>query len=165
MDTIFALATARGKAGVAVIRISGTNATQALRAMGAAVPKPRQAALRLLSDGEGRPLDEALVLVFEAGASFTGERVVELQIHGSMATAAAVLRVLSDLPEFREAEPGEFTRRALENERMDLTQVEGLADLIDAETEAQRRQALRVLSGAIGERAETWRTRSSLARA
>lgn len=159
MDTIFALATVRGKAGVAVIRISGADATEALRAMGAAVPQPRRAALCLLSDGDGRPLDEALVLAFEAGASFTGEPVVELQIHGSMATATAVLRLLSELPGFREAEPGEFTRRALENERMDLTQVEGLADLIDAETEAQRRQALRVLSGAIGARAESWRTR------
>ncbi|WP_095587810.1 tRNA uridine-5-carboxymethylaminomethyl(34) synthesis GTPase MnmE [Actibacterium ureilyticum] len=159
MDTIFALATARGKAGVAVIRISGPDAAQALAAFGATLPAPRRAALRQLSDTNGQPLDEALVLYFEAGASFTGEPVVELQIHGSMATAAAVLHLLSQVPGCREAEPGEFTRRALENERMDLTQVEGLADLIDAETEAQRRQALRVLSGAIGDRAEIWRAR------
>ncbi|MCV2882102.1 tRNA uridine-5-carboxymethylaminomethyl(34) synthesis GTPase MnmE [Actibacterium sp. XHP0104] len=157
MDTIYALATARGKAGVAVIRISGPHASVALSALGADVPTPRRAALRLLRQGD-EVLDEALVLRFEAGHSFTGEEVVELHTHGSSATVTAVLRALSDIDGLRLAEPGEFTRRALENERLDLAQVEGLSDLIEAETEAQRKQALRVLSGAIGKRAEVWRS-------
>jgi tRNA modification GTPase len=102
-------------------------------------------------------LDEALVLVFPEGASFTGEQVVEFHLHGSIAVVTAVLQVLSSMPGLRAAEAGEFTRRALENGRLDLAQVEGLADLIDAETEAQRRQALRVLSGDLGRLAEVWR--------
>lgn len=158
MDTIYALATARGKAGVAVIRISGPQACQALTALGAAVPPWRKAGLRKLFDGQGIYLDEALILAFPDGGSFTGEEVVELHTHGSPATVAAVLRALSEIDGLRMAEPGEFTRRALENEQLDLAQVEGLADLLEAETEAQRRQALRVLSGAIGQRAEVWRS-------
>ncbi|NHX27534.1 GTP-binding protein, partial [Escherichia coli] len=113
--------------------------------------------LRLLRQGD-EVLDEALVLRFDAGHSFTGEEVVELHTHGSPATVTAVLRALSAIDGLRLAEPGEFTRRALENERLDLAQVEGLSDLIEAETEAQRKQALRVLSGAIGKRAEVWRS-------
>lgn len=158
MDTIYALATARGKAGVAVIRISGPAACDALAALGAARPDWRKAGLRKLTDPAGIYLDEALVLAFPKGASFTGEEVVELHTHGSPATIAAVLRALSEIEGLRMAEPGEFTRRALENEQLDLAQVEGLADLLEAETEAQRRQALRVLSGAIGQRAEVWRS-------
>ena len=104
-------------------------------------------------------LDEALVLWFPGPNSFTGEDVAELHLHGSLATVDAVLRALGDQPGHRLAEPGEFTRRALENERLDLAQVEGLSDLIEAETEAQRRQALRVLSGALGARAAGWRSR------
>lgn len=157
MDTIFAPATARGKAGLAVIRLSGPRAWDAVSALGANLPEPRRAALRLLTDASGEVLDEALVLLFEDGASFTGERVAELHLHGSTATIAAVLRVLGAMGGLRFAEPGEFTRRALENERLDLPQVEGLADLIESETEAQRRQALRVLSGALGQKAEGWR--------
>jgi tRNA modification GTPase len=102
-------------------------------------------------------LDEALILTFEDRASFTGESVVELQLHGSVAVVAAVLRELGSISGLRQADPGEFTRRALENGRLDLAQVEGLADLIEAETEAQRRQALRVLSGDLGSKAEGWR--------
>lgn len=158
MDTIYALATARGKAGVAVIRISGPQACAALIALGASAPAWRKAGLRRLFDGDGVYLDESLVLTFPQGASFTGEEVVELHTHGSPATVAAVLRALSGLDGLRMAEPGEFTRRALENEQLDVAQVEGLADLLEAETEAQRRQALRVLSGAIGQRAEVWRS-------
>ncbi|WP_093968655.1 tRNA uridine-5-carboxymethylaminomethyl(34) synthesis GTPase MnmE [Actibacterium lipolyticum] len=158
MDTIYALATARGKAGVAVIRISGPDAKTAVASFGASLPKPRMAGLRNLHSADGTLLDEALILWFESGASFTGEEVVELHTHGSPATVTAVLRALSDVDGLRLAEPGEFTRRALENERLDLAQVEGLSDLIEAETEAQRRQALRVLSGAIGQRAESWRS-------
>lgn len=155
MDTIFALASARGKAGVAVVRLSGPLAHAAVGKF-CALPEPRRAALRrLMLDGE--VLDEALVLLFAAGASFTGEASAELQLHGSTAVVARVLRALADIDGLRMAEAGEFTRRALENGQLDLTQVEGLADLIDAETEAQRRQAMRVLSGALGQRVEAWR--------
>jgi tRNA modification GTPase len=159
MDTIFATATARGKAGLSVIRLSGPRAWAAVEALGAAVPPGRTLALRRLVDASGEALDDALVVVFEEGASFTGERSAELHLHGSPATVAAVLRSLGGMPDLRMAEPGEFTRRALENGRLDLAQVEGLADLIEAETEAQRRQALRVLEGALGARAESWRGR------
>lgn len=155
MDTIFALASARGRAGVSVVRISGPESWETLRGLGASVPEPRRAALRRLRH-RGEVLDEALVLAFAAGASFTGEESAELHLHGSVAVVSVVLRALGDLG-LRPAEPGEFTRRALENGRLDLTQVEGLADLIDAETEAQRRQAFRVMQGAIGKRAEAWR--------
>ncbi|THD76849.1 tRNA uridine-5-carboxymethylaminomethyl(34) synthesis GTPase MnmE [Thalassobius vesicularis] len=157
MDTIFALATAHGKAGVAVIRVSGPSAHAACKALCGDIPQPRKASLRLLKDQDGVRLDEALVLTFADRHSFTGEEVVEFQLHGSTAVVAAVLRVLGSLEGLRQAEPGEFTRRALENGRLDLAQVEGLADLIEAETEAQRRQALRVLSGDLGKRAEQWR--------
>ncbi len=156
LDTIYALASARGKAGVAVVRLSGALAHTAVAALCGALPDPRRAALRKLRWG-GQDLDEALVVLFEAGASFTGEAVAELHVHGSTAVVQSVLRALADQTGLRMAEPGEFTRRALENGRLDLAQVEGLADLIDAETEAQRRQALRVLSGAVGKRAEGWR--------
>lgn len=155
VDTIYALASARGKAGVAVIRISGPKAHEAL-AMMASVPKPRQASLRRLM-WQGVMLDEALVLVFSEGASFTGEASVELHLHGGQAVVFAVLYALEAISGLRLAEAGEFTRRALENGCLDLTQVEGLADLIDAETEAQRRQSLRVLSGAIGKKVDGWR--------
>ncbi len=155
MDTIFALASARGKAGVAVIRISGPMAHFAV-ARFCVLPVARHAALRrLIWDSE--VLDEALVLLFDSGASFTGELSAELQLHGSIAVVARVLRTLAQMDGLRMAEPGEFTRRALENGRLDLTQVEGLADLIDAETEAQRKQAMRVLSGALGQRVDVWR--------
>lgn len=156
MDTIFALATARGKAGVAIIRISGPASHDAVRHLAGDVPEMRRAVLRTLRSG-GEVLDQGLVLTFCEGSGFTGERAAELQLHGSTAVTRAVLKVLSGLPGLRQAEPGEFTRRALENDRLDLAQVEGLADLIDAETEIQRKQALRVLSGAIGKRAQLWR--------
>lgn len=162
MDTIFALASARGKAGVAVLRISGPLAHQAVLRVCGNLPRPREAALRRL-EWNGILLDEALVLIFPEGSSFTGEAVAELHLHGSIAVVQSVLRALGEMDGLRLAEAGEFTRRALENGRLDLTQVEGLADLIDAETEAQRRQALRVMSGVIGRKASTWRT--SLVRA
>lgn len=156
MDTIYALASARGKAGVAVLRLSGPAAHDAAVMLCGDLPPARRASLRRLVCN-GVELDQALVLVFPQGESFTGEPSVELHLHGSLAVVQSVMRVLSGIPGLRLAEPGEFTRRALENGRLDLAQVEGLADLIDAETEAQRRQALRVLSGAIGRRAEEWR--------
>lgn len=156
MDTIFALATARGKAGVAVVRLSGPAAHEAVAALCGDVPELRRASVRRLA-WQGEVLDEALVLAFGRGASFTGEDMAELQLHGSLAVVASVIRALSAMQGLRQADPGEFTRRALENGRLDLTQVEGLADLIDAETEMQQRQAMRVLSGAVGKRAEAWR--------
>src|SRR3990167_2346853 len=141
MDTIFALASARGKAGVAVVRLSGP-VSHAAVARFCAVPPLRRAILRRLI-WQNEVLDDALVLLFGAGASFTGEDSAELQLHGSTAVVSAVLRALSQIDGLRMAEPGEFTRRALENGCLDLTQVEGLADLIDAETESQRKQAQR----------------------
>ncbi|MEJ1992168.1 MAG: tRNA uridine-5-carboxymethylaminomethyl(34) synthesis GTPase MnmE, partial [Maritimibacter sp.] len=131
MDTIFALASARGRAGVAVIRISGPEAFQAADRLCSSRPVER--GLRMLRDLDGNPLDEALVLCFDPGHSFTGEAVVELQTHGAVAVIDALLRVLGQIDGLRLAEPGEFTRRALENGQLDLAQVEGLADLIEAE--------------------------------
>jgi len=157
MDTIFALASAQGKAGVAVVRISGPRASEAGLALAGSLPEPRRSAVRLLTDSAGGFLDEALVLRFQAGASFTGEDIVELHLHGSVAVVKAVLRELGRLDGLRLAEAGEFTRRALENGRLDLTQVEALADLIESETEAQRRHALRVFSGALGKKVSDWR--------
>jgi len=156
MDTIYAQASGRGKAGVAVIRLSGPRAWEAITALCGRLPAPRQASVRLLKI-EGEVLDEALVLCFEAGRSFTGEESAELHLHGAVATVAAVLKALGSLGFLRLAEPGEFTRRAMESGRLDLSQVEGLADLIEAETEAQRKQALAVLSGSVGRMVETWR--------
>ncbi|WP_374373637.1 tRNA uridine-5-carboxymethylaminomethyl(34) synthesis GTPase MnmE [Tabrizicola sp.] len=156
MDTIYALATARGRSGLAVVRVSGPVASAAGLALCGSLPAARVAGLRRLSWG-GELLDEALVLSFAAGSSFTGEAVVELHCHGGPAVVGAVLRALASQPGLRLAEPGEFTRRALENGVLDLAQVEGLADLIDAETEAQRRQAVRVLSGSVGQKVEGWR--------
>ncbi|MHA7867321.1 MAG: tRNA uridine-5-carboxymethylaminomethyl(34) synthesis GTPase MnmE [Salipiger thiooxidans] len=157
MDTIFALASAPGKAGVAVIRVSGPLAWEAGVRLAGSLPEPRRTAVRVLRDRQGGALDEALVLAFPEGASFTGERVVEFQIHGSQAILRAVLRELDAVDGLRMAEPGEFTRRALENDRLDLTQVEALADLIESETESQRVQALRVFSGALGQKVDGWR--------
>ncbi len=156
MDTIFALASARGKAGVSVLRISGPDALSVFDVFQVARPEPRVAAVRTLMGVDG-PLDQVLALRFDAPASFTGEDVVELHTHGSVSVVNAALSVLSDCAGFRLAEAGEFTRRALENERLDIAQVEGLADLIEAETEAQRRQALAVFSGALGKLADGWR--------
>ncbi|MBY0350706.1 tRNA uridine-5-carboxymethylaminomethyl(34) synthesis GTPase MnmE [Tabrizicola sp.] len=156
MDTIYALATARGRSGLAVVRVSGPAAFAAGQALCGSLPALRLAGLRRVM-WLGELLDEALVLSFAEGASFTGEAVVELHCHGGPAVVGAVLRALSEQPGLRLAEPGEFTRRALENGVLDLAQVEGLADLIDAETEAQRRQAVRVLSGSVGQKVESWR--------
>ncbi|WP_145105202.1 tRNA uridine-5-carboxymethylaminomethyl(34) synthesis GTPase MnmE [Cereibacter sediminicola] len=157
MDTIYALASARGKAGVAVLRLSGPQAHEAVAAFGVSLPEVRRAALRRLT-WNGEVLDEALILLFAEGASFTGERSAEIHLHGSAAAVSSVLRALSEQPGLRLADAGEFTRRALDNGRLDLAQVEGLADLLDSETEAQRRQAMRIFSGAIGKRTERWRT-------
>lgn len=154
MDTIYALATAPGRAGVSVFRLSGPKASDIAALMVGSVPEAR--GLRRVRNGDGEILDEALILRFAQNRSFTGEEVVEFHLHGSVAVAAAVSTRFASLGA-RLAEPGEFTRRALENGRLDLAQVEGLADLIDAETEAQRKQALAVFRGVLGDLAETWR--------
>jgi len=161
LETIYALSTAPGRAGVAVLRVSGAHAVPALEALtGAGVPPPRAATLRRFIDPEtGAALDRGLAIFFPAPASFTGEDVVELHLHGGRAVIAGVLAALARLPGLRAAAPGEFTRRAFENGKLDLTEVEGLADLIDAETQAQRKQALRQMEGALGKLYEGWRAR------
>lgn len=156
MDTIFALATARGKAGVAVIRMSGPMVSAVVQLLAGDLPTPRRASLRRLR-WEGSVLDDALVIRFERDASFTGEESAEFQVHGGRATVQAVLQALGEIPGMRMADAGEFTRRALENGRLDLSQVEGLADLVEAETEMQRRQALRVMEGGLRDRVSGWR--------
>lgn len=157
-DTVFALATAPGTAAIAVIRLSGPSARSALeRLTDRPVPAPRVASLRWILDENGTRLDQALVLYFEAPDSYTGDDLVELQCHGGRAVVAAVLRRLGRDPALRPAMPGEFTQRAFENGRMDLTQVEGLGDLLAAETEGQRRLAMGGLSGRLRRQAEAWR--------
>ena len=158
-DTIFALASGRGRAGVAVIRVSGPQADEALRQLSRAeLPSERTASIRTLVGKTNNALiDAALVLRFAGPRSYTGEDVVELQAHGGPAVISRLLDELGALPGLRLAEPGEFTRRAVENGRLDLTQAEALADLVEAETEAQRRQAVRQLEGGLGQLYENWR--------
>jgi tRNA modification GTPase len=159
-DTIFALSSGRPPAAIAVVRISGPRAHVALEQLIGRVPQPRRASLARVRDPEtGAIIDEALALWFPAPNSETGEDMAELQVHGGRAVIAAVLAALAKFAGLRHAEAGEFTRRAFENGRMDLTAVEGLADLVAAETEAQRRQAYQHLKGLLGDRAETWRQR------
>jgi tRNA modification GTPase len=159
-DTIFALSSGRPPVAVAVIRVSGPRARAALETLAGRVPEPRRARLTRLRDRPGGDvLDEALTLWFPAPNSETGEDVAELQVHGGQAVIASVLNALGRIEGLRPAEPGEFTRRAFENGRLDLTAVDGLADLIFAETEAQRRQAYRQLAGTLGQRVENWRSR------
>ena len=158
--TIFALSSGRPPAAIAVIRISGPRAGAALEALGVKVPPPRQAKLARIRDPRsGEIIDEALALWFPGPNSETGEDVAELQAHGGPAVIAAILDGLGGIDGLRMAEPGEFTRRGFENGKLDLTAVEGLADLVAAETEGQRRQAFRQMKGLLGDRAETWRER------
>ena len=159
--TIFALSSGPGKCGVAVFRISGPDACAALRAVaGAPLPEPGSAAFRRLHDpASGEAIDDALVLRFAAPASFTGEDVAELQTHGSPAVLRRLQSVLGGIEGLRVADPGEFTLRAFRNGKLDLPRVEGLADLIDAETDSQRRLALRAMQGEVSERIASWRTR------
>ena len=155
--TIFALSSGRPPAAIAVIRISGTRAGHALTALGVKIPKPRQAALARIRDSDNEIIDEALALWFPAPNSETGEDTAELQLHGGRAVIAGVLDALGRIEGLRPAEAGEFTRRAFENGKLDLTAVEGLADLVSAETQGQRRQAFRQMKGLLGNRAESWR--------
>ncbi|MCL2430484.1 MAG: tRNA uridine-5-carboxymethylaminomethyl(34) synthesis GTPase MnmE [Alphaproteobacteria bacterium] len=159
-STIFALSSGRPPAAIAVVRISGPKAGAALEALIGRVPEPRKATLARVRDPRhGEVIDEGLALWFPAPRSETGQDTVELQLHGGQAVIAGVLDALSTIDGCRLAEPGEFTRRAFENGRLDLTAVEGLADLIAAQTPAQRRLAFRQLKGLIGDRAEDWRRR------
>jgi tRNA modification GTPase len=156
-ETIYALSSGRPPAAIAVVRISGPRAGEALKALARKIPAPRKATLARLRGRDGAIIDHALALWFPAPHSETGEDVAELQLHGGRAVIAAVLGALSELTGLRPAEAGEFTRRAFENGKLDLTAVEGLADLVMAETEGQRRQAFRQMTGALGNRAENWR--------
>jgi tRNA U34 5-carboxymethylaminomethyl modifying GTPase MnmE/TrmE len=161
--TIFALSSGRPPAAIAVIRISGTRAGDALAALGVKIPEPRKAVLARIRDQNSSDaneiIDEALALWFPGPNSETGEDTAELQIHGGPAVIAVTLDALSRIEGLRPAEAGEFTRRAFENGKLDLTAVEGLADLVSAETQGQRRQAFRQMKGLLGNRAETWRQR------
>ena len=159
IETICALSSGAGRAGVAVIRVSGPAAGDAVRRIaGIAAPTPRHATLAdLIDERDQSRIDQSVLLWFPGPASFTGEDVAEFHIHGGRATIDAVIDTLVAAPDLRLAEPGEFTRRAFENGKMDLTAAEGLADLIDAETDAQRRQALRQLDGALGSIYDGWR--------
>ncbi|MDG4646962.1 tRNA uridine-5-carboxymethylaminomethyl(34) synthesis GTPase MnmE [Roseibacterium sp. SDUM158017] len=157
MDTIFALATARGRSGVAVIRVSGPQAFEISHILTGTRPVPATKTLRRVVDGEGALVDHALVLGFVAPRSFTGEDVVEFHVHGSPAVISAVEALIDGTGLARPAEAGEFTRRALMNDKLDIAQVEGLGDLLSAETEAQRKQAMRLLDGKLGRVADAWR--------
>ena len=157
MDTIYALATATGVAGVAIIRVSGPAASVSCKAITGLKPNSKKPRVSKIVDSSGQLIDRGLVLWFDEGKSFTGEATAEYQVHGSSAVVKALLEELSLQPEHRQAGPGEFTRRALENGQLDLTQIEGLADLLNSETEVQRQQAIRVFEGAIGQRVEVWR--------
>ncbi|GJD73560.1 tRNA uridine-5-carboxymethylaminomethyl(34) synthesis GTPase MnmE [Methylobacterium goesingense] len=157
--TLFAPATGPGRSAVSVIRISGPASADVIRTLAGPLPAPRRLSLRTLRAPDGTPLDEALVAWMPGPASFTGEDMVELHLHGGIAVRSAVLRALADIPACCPAEPGAFTRRAFLNGRLDLTEAEGIADLIDAETEAQRRQALRQLDGVLGRIVADWRHR------
>jgi tRNA modification GTPase len=169
-DTIFALSSGRPPAAIAVVRVSGPGTRDAILALTGRLPKPREATLLRLKSRNGEvsgvpaessieAIDDAVVLWFPGPRSETGEDTAEFQVHGGYAVIAAVLSALGGVAGLRPAAPGEFTRRAFENGKLDLTRVEGLADLIAAETEAQRRQAFRQLKGLLGDRAEQWRRR------
>ncbi|MHB0770723.1 tRNA uridine-5-carboxymethylaminomethyl(34) synthesis GTPase MnmE [Bradyrhizobium sp. 5.13L] len=158
-QTIFALSSGRPPSALAVVRVSGPQARLALTALAGKMPAPRRASRRLLRDGAGQPIDDAVVLWFPGPGSATGEDVAEFHVHGSRAVLTALFAAFSVVPNMRAAEPGEFTRRAFENGKLDLTEAEGLDDLIHADTDRQRRQALRQLQGLLGNRARDWRER------
>ena len=156
-DIIFALASAKGRAGVSVIRISGDNSITSVEKILRKNLSSNNKCLRKIYDSNNSVIDEVLILTFKKSASFTGDETVEIHCHGSIAVVSHILRTLSSLENFRIAEPGEFTRKALENGNLDLIQVEGLADLIESETEAQRRLAVRSMDGALSKKVQIWR--------
>src|SRR6186713_1973737 len=157
-QTIFALSSGRPPSAIAIVRVSGPQAGPALMALGGRIPPARAATRMLLRDAGGQPLDDAVVLWFPGPGSATGEDVAEFHVHGGRAVLAALLAAILIIPNMRAAEPGEFTRRAFENGKLDLTEAEGLDDLIHADTDRQRRQALRQLKGLLGDKARNWRT-------
>jgi tRNA modification GTPase len=158
-DTIFALSSGAPPAGIAVIRVSGPAASDALRSLAGRLPEPRRAVMASLRDGAGDLLDQAMVLWLPGPATVTGEDVVELHCHGGRAVIAAVLAALAQVPGLRAAGPGEFTRRAFANGRIDLAEAEGLADLLTAETELQRCAALAMAAGGFSDVVNGWRLR------
>ena len=159
MDTIFALASAPGKAGISIVRLSGPLAINVAEKLTKSKLKEKQPNLRVIYDSDNHFIDQALILLFSKPYSFTGENVVEFHLHGSNAVVSSVIKLLCNFKGLRAAEPGEFTRCALENGKIDLAQVEGLADLIDAETDAQHKQAARIFNGALGEKTKEWRAK------
>ena len=158
-QTIFALSSGRPPSAIAIVRISGAQAGPALTVLVGKIPVPRMATRALLRDVGQRPIDDAVVLWFPGPASATGEDVAELHVHGGRAVLAALFATLAAFENVRAAEPGEFTRRGFENGKLDLTEAEGLDDLIHADTDRQRRQALRQLKGLLGDKARDWRAR------
>ncbi|WP_315781032.1 MULTISPECIES: tRNA uridine-5-carboxymethylaminomethyl(34) synthesis GTPase MnmE [unclassified Bradyrhizobium] len=156
-QTIFALSSGRLPSAIAIVRLSGPYAGAALQTLAGRIPMARMATRVMLREGQGEPIDDAVVLWFPGPASATGEDVAELHVHGSRAVIATLFSVFAVMPQLRAAEPGEFTRRAFENGKIDLTEAEGLDDLIHADTDRQRRQALRQLKGLLGDRARSWR--------
>lgn len=156
-QTIFALSSGRPPSAIAIVRVSGPQAGPALEKLAGNIPAARMATRALLRDGGGQPIDDAVVLWFPAPASATGEDVAEFHIHGGRAVLGALFNALAGVHGLRPAEAGEFTRRAFENGKLDLTEAEGLDDLIHADTDRQRRQALRQLKGLLGDRARNWR--------
>ena len=165
MDTIFALASAPGRAGISVIRLSGLEAITAVELITRSELKGPKPKLRTVYNPDGSFVDEALILIFSEPYSFTGENVAEIHLHGSQAVVASTIKILSNISGLRQAEAGEFTRRSLDNGKLDLAQVEGLGDLIDAETEAQLKQAGRVFTGALGKKSNDWREKLTRAAA
>ena len=158
-QTIFALSSGRLPSAIALVRVSGPQAGKIVTTLAGKTPSPRMATRALLRDLGQRPIDDAVVLWFPAPASATGEDVAEFHVHGGRAVLAALFAALSAFKNVRAAEPGEFTRRAFENGKLDLTEAEGLDDLIHADTDRQRRQALRQLKGLLGDKARDWRAR------
>jgi tRNA modification GTPase len=156
-QTIFALSSGRPPSAIAMVRVSGPQAGPLLTLLAGKIPVPRMATRALLRDPSQQPIDDAVILWFPGPASATGEDVAEFHVHGGRAVLAALFAALSGFAEVRAAEPGEFTRRAFENGKLDLTEAEGLDDLIHADTDRQRRQALRQLKGLLGDRARDWR--------
>jgi len=156
-QTIFALSSGRPPSAIAIVRVSGPEAGTAVAALAGTMPVPRMATRALLRDARRQPIDDAVILWFPGPASATGEDVAEFHVHGGRAVLAALFASLSSFENMRAAEPGEFTRRGFENGKLDLTEAEGLDDLIHADTDRQRRQALRHLKGMLGDRARDWR--------
>src|SRR6195952_4505750 len=156
-QTIFALSSGRPPSAIAMVRVSGPQAGPVLKVLGGKIPPARVATRGLGGDGGHQPIDDAVVLWFPGPASATGEDVAEFHVHGGRAVLAALFAALADFENLRAAEPGEFTRRAFENGKLDLTEAEGLDDLMHADTDRQRRQALRHLKGLLGDKVRSWR--------